>query len=305
MPFMPLDTARLLDSDLFALSTGDEFKAALSLWCKAWQQVPASSLPADERVLAHLAGVGSKWAKLREVAMRGFVKCADGRFYHPVIAEKALEAWNHRQAQRARAAKRWTPADAAAMPRHNRGAPDADPPAHAAADAAADAAALPRQSAGNARDSKGTVIPKGKVKSDSRAQAPRDARKTAIADDFSVSERVQQWALEHDISRLPERFDHFVGKVRANGYRYVDWDAALMSACRDDWAAFNGSKALREEALARKLAGARNMDILTGKVPHGSAINGTAERVGETSLRTLSDDLRDEDGRPLERHRSG
>ena len=30
MPFMPLDVVRLTDSDLFALSTGEEFKAALA-----------------------------------------------------------------------------------------------------------------------------------------------------------------------------------------------------------------------------------------------------------------------------------
>lgn len=45
MPYMPIEPTRLLDSDLFALSTGDEFKAAVALWCKAWLQVPAGSLP--------------------------------------------------------------------------------------------------------------------------------------------------------------------------------------------------------------------------------------------------------------------
>jgi hypothetical protein len=123
LPFMPLDTVRLLDSDLFALSTGDEFKAALALWCKAWQQVPASSLPDDDRVLAHLSGAGTRWKRIKAAAMRAFVLCSDGRWYHPVIAEKALDAWSHRIAQRDRAAKRWHPSGNAtasdpAMPRH-------------------------------------------------------------------------------------------------------------------------------------------------------------------------------------------
>lgn len=104
---MPLDTARLLDSDLFALATGDEFKAALALWCKAWQQVPAASLPDDDRVLAHLSGTGSRWKKLKPMALRHFVLCSDGRWYHPVIAGKALEAWKHRQKQRDKANRRW------------------------------------------------------------------------------------------------------------------------------------------------------------------------------------------------------
>lgn len=109
LPWMPVDTERLLNSDLWALSTPEEFKVAFRLWCKAWQQVPASSLPDDDRILAELSGTGRRWKKLRQVALRGFVKCSDDRLYHPVIAEKALEAWAHRQAQRQRATKRWHP----------------------------------------------------------------------------------------------------------------------------------------------------------------------------------------------------
>lgn len=109
--FMPLDATRLLDSDLFALSTGDEFKAALALWCKCWLQVPAASLPDDDRVLAHLSGAGSKWKKVKEMALRGFVKCSDGRLYHPVVAEKANDAYAKKQSYRERSkkgnAKRW------------------------------------------------------------------------------------------------------------------------------------------------------------------------------------------------------
>ncbi|MCP1241754.1 DUF1376 domain-containing protein [Acetobacter lambici] len=107
LPFMPLDTCRLLDSDLFALSTGDGFKCAVALWCKAWQQVPAGSLPHNERVLAHLSGAGGRWPGLRAVALHGWVVCSDGRLYHPVIAQKANQAWKARLAQRARAARRW------------------------------------------------------------------------------------------------------------------------------------------------------------------------------------------------------
>jgi hypothetical protein len=87
--FMPLDVLRLRDSDLSTLSTGDEFKAAVLLWCASWHQVPAASLPADERLLARHSGAGPAWKKVREVAMRGFVLCSDGRYYHPVVAEKA------------------------------------------------------------------------------------------------------------------------------------------------------------------------------------------------------------------------
>lgn len=102
LAFMPLDVVRLLDSDLFALTNGEEFKAALSLWCKAWLQVPAASLPNDDRVLAYLSGAGGRWGRVKGMALRGWQLCSDDRLYHPVIAEKALAAWEERVAYRER-----------------------------------------------------------------------------------------------------------------------------------------------------------------------------------------------------------
>ena len=102
--FMPLDVLRLRDSDLAALANGEEFKAAVLLWCAAWHQVPAASLPNDDRLLARFSGAGPLWRKVKAEALRGFVECSDGRLYHSTIAEKALEAWRSKQAQRARTA---------------------------------------------------------------------------------------------------------------------------------------------------------------------------------------------------------
>lgn len=93
---MRLDTSRLLDSDLFALSTGDEFKAAVALWCKAWTQSPGGSLPDNDVILAKHSGAGSRWSRVKAVALRGWVKCSDGRLYHPVVAEQVLVAWKER-----------------------------------------------------------------------------------------------------------------------------------------------------------------------------------------------------------------
>lgn len=98
LAFMPLDVIRIMDSDLFALTTGDEFKAALALWCKSWTQVPAGSLPSDDQVLAHLSGAGPRWKKVKDKALRNWVKCSDGRLYHPTVCEKAMEALPFRRA---------------------------------------------------------------------------------------------------------------------------------------------------------------------------------------------------------------
>lgn len=100
MPYMPLDTVRLFDSDFYALSTGEEFKAGLSLWAKAFLQVPAGSLPNNEKLLAHLSGSGKDWPKVRTMALHGWFECSDGRLYHKVVAEKAKETWDRRQAHR-------------------------------------------------------------------------------------------------------------------------------------------------------------------------------------------------------------
>jgi len=96
-PFMPIDVRRLRDSRLIATSTGDEFMAWMLLVCASWHQRPAGSLPDDDVELAQLAGFGrvvKEWKKLREGALYGWVKCSDGRLYHPHVAEKAAEAWD-------------------------------------------------------------------------------------------------------------------------------------------------------------------------------------------------------------------
>jgi hypothetical protein len=91
LPYMPLDVIRLLDSDMFAEATGDEFKAAVALWCKSWTQIPAGSLPNKDPVLAHLSSA-KNWKRVKAGAMRGWILCTDDRWYHPVVAEKVLNA---------------------------------------------------------------------------------------------------------------------------------------------------------------------------------------------------------------------
>lgn len=99
LEWMPLDVITLPDSDLALKSSGDAFKAAVILWCKSWRQVPAGSLPNDDESLFTLAQVKSLrvWRGMRDMALRGWVECADGRLYHPVVASKAMEALPHRQ----------------------------------------------------------------------------------------------------------------------------------------------------------------------------------------------------------------
>jgi hypothetical protein len=96
---MPLNVKRLRDSEISRAEDAEGFRCAVLAWCAAWHQVPAASLPDDDRSLADLVGVGrtaravKEWRALRPTALRGFVKCTDTRLYHPVIAEIAIESW--------------------------------------------------------------------------------------------------------------------------------------------------------------------------------------------------------------------
>lgn len=121
-PWMPVDCTRLLTSETWLLGTADQKVAAFTLWAKSWHQVPAGSLPDNDRMLAILSESGTAWKRVREHALRGWVKCSDGRLYHPVVCEKANEAHRIKMAQKARTEA------ARAAKAQKRGAPTDDPP---------------------------------------------------------------------------------------------------------------------------------------------------------------------------------
>ena len=103
MEWFPFHHDLLMASELWALSSGDEFKAAMSLWCRAWKQKPAATLPNDDRILAAFAGVPIKrWPKIKDMAMRGFVLCSDGRYHHKVLGNEAVNAWKRKESYSAR-----------------------------------------------------------------------------------------------------------------------------------------------------------------------------------------------------------
>lgn len=252
MPYMPLDIVRLFDSDLYALSTGDEFKAALTLWGKAFLQRPGGSLPDDERILAHLSGAGTRWKSVREMALRGWIKCSDGRLYHPTVAEKAKEAWDSRLARRART-------EAARAARHGaKAASDtgsAPPVASSVTENVAeqDAESVTTSVTENVTGSKGTEqngteevrkkdIPSS-LRSDGAAQPseppPADPpakpkRAQQVPPDWRPSDADRNFAACHiapgDLDQQVEQFrDHH----RAKGNTFRDLSAAWRTWCRN------------------------------------------------------------------------
>lgn len=105
--FMPLYGHRLFGSEFNARCSDAAWRAGVTLWWAAWNQVPAASLPDDDAALCRLADLGrdlKAWRKIRADALHGFVKCSDGRLYHRALAEYAAEAWDRRVRDRARKA---------------------------------------------------------------------------------------------------------------------------------------------------------------------------------------------------------
>lgn len=90
----------IVTSELAMMSTGDEFKAAFTLYEACYDQIPAGSLPSDDRALAYLSRAGTAWPKVKKMALRGWTLHSDGRLYHAITAEKVLTAWIARVRQR-------------------------------------------------------------------------------------------------------------------------------------------------------------------------------------------------------------
>jgi len=107
MAYMALFGDRLFKSTTWIAARPEARCATLQLYWHAFaHEVPAASLPDHERVLADHAGLSLKvFRRVRDQALRGWVKCNDGRLYHPVLAEIANEAWAARVNHRARTLK--------------------------------------------------------------------------------------------------------------------------------------------------------------------------------------------------------
>lgn len=94
-----LNVERLMASELVALASHEAIAAALFLWCRAWKQMPAASLPDDDKVNAAFARLPlPRFRKLKADIMRGFVKCSDGRLYNKTLAAEALRAYERKGA---------------------------------------------------------------------------------------------------------------------------------------------------------------------------------------------------------------
>src|SRR5687767_3289068 len=95
-PFMPLHVHRVMGSKAWLKAKRKPALGfyMLNLWMASWHEIPASSLEDDDDVLCDKAMCSPEaWDDVRSAVLHGWVRCSDGRLYHPVVAEQALEAW--------------------------------------------------------------------------------------------------------------------------------------------------------------------------------------------------------------------
>lgn len=82
-------------------------------------------------------------------------------------------------------------------------------------------------------------------KKDISVPAQRRPKKTALPENFGISDRVRSWAKENGHANLEAHMDAFKRKAVMNSYAYADWDMAFMEAVRENWAklpAVNGAE---------------------------------------------------------------
>ena len=252
--YMPLDITRLFGSRFHAVANDAEWRAGVTLWAKSFHQVPAASIPDDDVELCRLAELGrdlKAWLKLREVALHGWIKCSDGRLYHPVVAQKAKEAWEAKQARRART-------EAARAKRHGHTVTEAPRPSVTASvtENATDLVTgsnlteqnLTEPSLGSQRTSPATdgkpdgwlgqwegtrasgTNPRA-TGANPRAQAAE--RATRLPPDWQPSEAAAAYArnLGLDPAKVAERFRNYWHAKAGKDAAKLDWDATWRNWC--------------------------------------------------------------------------
>lgn len=93
----------------------------------------------------------------------------------------------------------------------------------------------PRVSTRQTRDSDAQGGREGKGKEGTRVKS----RATSIPEGFGISDRVRAWAASKGLNHLDQQLEALVSYAKRKGATYVDWDEALMTAIRDDWAKVN------------------------------------------------------------------
>ncbi|WP_287602699.1 DUF1376 domain-containing protein [Thiothrix sp.] len=299
--WMELNIHRLFRSEMWARATGDEFRAALKLWGESFWEKPAGSLPDDDVLLARLADYGRDvkgFEAVKTMVMRGWVKCSDGRLYHPVVAETVLKAWaerlKYKEKQQSERDRKQAYRDALRKGKDTLNECPADVPRDTIGTDTGHVADF-RSKTGTGTGTGTGIIntpiapfsepepktaeptaspsavchesPDGSNPQSGKRKAEPKSQKIPLPPNFGISPAVQAWADTAGHGRLAERLEHFRNWATAKGACYVGnagWDAAFRNAITGDWAGLNGkgvagAQASRAAIVAENTARAKAM----------------------------------------------
>ena len=77
--------------------------------------------------------------------------------------------------------------------------------------------------------------PQTKLKESKLKKTKKDIPPFPLPEDFQISERVLTWARKNNFNHLETHLEAFKLRAQAKGYKYKDWDAAFMTAIRENW----------------------------------------------------------------------
>ena len=162
-----------------------------------WAYLDEKPIPLDTTFVLRKLGLGKKELSSLENVLNDFFKRSDSGWYQKRIDEAIVDYHNYLTKQSDNGKKGGRPKK-----------PTANPP---------------------------ITQPKAK-KSLTINHKPITNKETLLPPDFKISERVISWANEKGYRDLQKHFDYFVLRAQSKGYKYTDWDAAFMTAIRDNWA---------------------------------------------------------------------
>lgn len=218
-----LDYEKIEQSDTWPLAAELPMcqHALLMMWLVAWTQEPCGSFTNDEAVIRAKCRIPPRtWGVCRDVLMRGWTLASDGRLYHETITVRVLAMLDKRAGDAGRAATR----------RARKADSRVNPPGVTTESRVTPLRLHPKS------DTNPTPSTKHQEEEKKKEKPASAARKTALPPDFAVSERVRVWAAEKGHSRLDAQLEAFVSYAKRSGAKYADWDEALMTAIRKDWA---------------------------------------------------------------------
>lgn len=240
--------------------------------------VRGGSLPDDDEQLARFARCSpARWRKHRDVlGQEPYFRIADGRWTQKRLTAEHAAALLRYQSKVDNGAK-------GGRPRKNPSDKPTESEPKPAGFYSPKRTETHTQTHTHTQDTKD----KGKSKSVARKRA------TPIPPDFGISDRVVNWAADKGYNRLPEYLEAFIGRARAKGYTYVDWDDAFMNSIRDDWGNIRVVKANGGHAPTRAERRAANMDDLCGRTRNERTIDAGA--VDRSPVRPALGDIREPD----------